>query len=102
MDETMTDRDILLRFIYLVTDYLFYDATIYKDRVSIYNVANECLAVIYVDAFDPDGIEIFSGCVNGSVEVINVMNVVIDLIRMVFDLHRHPEDVIKRLVDLNV
>lgn len=92
----------LVQFIYLVADYLFYDATVYKNRVNIYNAAGECLLSIYVEAFDPDGIIFHDGCVNGSTECINVMQCVVDLFRMVCDLHRHPEGVIKRLVDLNV
>lgn len=60
------------------------------------------VAMSDVGSFDPDGIVIYDGCVNGSIECINVMTCYIDLFRMIFDLHCHPEDVIKRLVDLNV
>lgn len=99
---TMSDVDRLTEFLYLIADYLFYDATKFKNRVNIYNSAGGCLATIYVGSFDPDNIVIYDGCVNGSIECINAMGCYIDLFRMVCDLHRHPEDVIKRLVDLNV
>ena len=92
----------LVYFIYLVADYLFHDATVYKNRVKIYNSARECLLTIYVESFDPDGIIFYDGRVNGSIECINTMQCVVDLFRMICDLHRYPEDVIKRLVDLNV
>lgn len=92
----------LVQFIYLVADYLFYDATVYKNVVSIYNAAGERLLSIHVESFDPDRIIFYDGDVNGSAECINVMQCVVDLFRMICDLHRHPEDVIKRLVDLNV
>ena len=97
----MTDIDILTQFIYLIADYLFYDATVYKNRVNIYNSAGGCLATIYINSFDPDGIIVYDGCVNGSVECINVMTCYIDLFRMICDLHKQPEDVIKRMVSLN-
>ena len=99
---TMSDVDYLIEFIYLIADYLFYDATKYDNRVNIYNSAGRCLLTIYVNSFDPDGIVIHDGSVNGSIECINAMNCYIDLFRMICDLHRHPEDVIKRMVDLNV
>ena len=98
----MSDVDRLTEFFYLIADYLFYDATKYKNRVSIYNSAGGCLATIYVNSFDPDGVIIYDGCVNGPIECINVMTHYTDLFRMICDLHRRPEDVIKRLVDLNV
>ena len=98
----MNDIDCLTKFIYMVADYLFHDATKYKNRVNIYNTAGGCLATIYVGSTDPDDIVIYDGCVNGSVEAMNVMRVVIDIVRMTHDLHRHPEDVIRRLVDANV
>lgn len=98
----MSDKDRLIEFFYLIADYLFYDATKFKNRVNIYNSAGRCLATIYVNSFDPDGVIIYDGCVNGSIECVNVMTCYVDLFRMVCDLHRHPEDAIKRLVDLNV
>lgn len=98
----MSDVDRLTEFFYLIADYLFYDATKFKNRVNIYNSAGGCLATIYVGSFDPDNIVIYDGCVNGSVECINMMGCYIDLFRMVCDLHCNPEGVIKRLVDLNV
>lgn len=98
----MSDVDRLNEFFYLIADYLFYDATKFKNRVNIYNSAGGCLATIYVGSFDPDNVVIYDGRVNGSIECINVMTCYIDLFRMVCDLHRRPEDVIKRLVDLNV
>lgn len=98
----MSDIDRLAEFFYLIADYLFYDATKYKNRVNIYNSAGGVLATIYVNSFDPDCIVIYDGYVNGSVECINVMTCYVDLFRMVYDLHRHPEDVITRLVELNV
>ena len=94
--------DNLVQFIYLFADYLFYDATVYENRVAIYNAAGECLLTIYVESFDPDRIIFYDGCVNGSLICINTTRHVVDLFRMICDLHRHPEDVIKRLVDLNV
>lgn len=94
----MTDIDRLTEFFYLIADYLFYDATKYKNRVNIYNSAGECLVTIYINSFDPDGIIVYDGGVNGSIECINVMRCYIDLFRMICDLHRQPEDVIKRLV----
>lgn len=97
----MTDIDRLTQFIYLIADYLFYDVTVYKNRVNIYNSAGGRLATIYINSFDPDGIIVYDGCVNGSVECINVMTRYIDLFRMICDLHKHPEDVIERLVSLN-
>ena len=97
----MTDIDMLTQFFYLIADYLFYDAIVYKNRISIYNSAGGCLATIYINSFDPDGIIVYDGCVNGSVECINVMTCYIDLFRMICDLHKHPEDVIKRMVSLN-
>lgn len=97
----MTDIDRLTEFFYLIADYLFYDAIKYKNRVNIYNSAGGCLATIYINSFDPDGIIVYDGCVNGSVECINVMTCYIDLFRMICDLHKHPEDVIERLVSLN-
>lgn len=97
----MTDIDRLTQFIYLIANYLFYDAIVYKNRVNIYNSAGGCLATIYINSFDPDGIIVYDGCVNGSVECINVMTCYIDLFRMIFDLHSKPEDVIKRMVSLN-
>lgn len=97
----MSDIDSLTQFIYLIADYLFYDATVYKNRVNIYNSAGGCLATIYINSFDPDGIIVYDGCVNGSIECINVVRCYIDLFRMICDLHRRPEDAIKRLVSLN-
>ena len=99
---TMSDIERLTDFFYLIADYLFYDAIKFKNRVNIYNSAGGCLATIYVNSFDPDGFIIYDGCVNGSIECINTMTCYVDLFRMICDLHRHPEDVIKRLVDLNV
>lgn len=98
----MSDVDRLSEFFYLIADYLFYDATKFENRVNIYNSAGSCLATIYVGSFDPDNIGIHDGRINGSIECINVMTRYIDLFRMICDLHSHPEDVIKRLVDLNV
>lgn len=60
----MTDIDRLTQFIYLIANYLFYDATVYKNRVNIYNSAGGCLATIYINSFDPDGIIVYDGCVN--------------------------------------
>lgn len=79
----MTDIDSLTQFIYLIADHLFYDATVYKNCVNIYNSAGGCLATIYIDSFDPDGIIVYDGCVNGSIECINVMRCYIDLFRMI-------------------
>jgi hypothetical protein len=98
----MSDKDRLIEFFYLIADYLFYDATKLKNRVNIYNSAGGCLATVYVNSFDPDGVIIYDGRVNGSIECINAMACYVDLFRMICDLHRHPEDVITRLVDLNV
>lgn len=97
----MSDIDRLTQFIYLIADYLFYDAIVYKNRVNIYNSAGGCLATIYINSFDPDGIIVYDGCVNGSIECINVMTCYIDLFRMIFDLHSKPEAVIKRMASLN-
>lgn len=97
----MSDIDSLTEFFYLIADYLFYDATKYKNRVNIYNSAGGCLATIYINSFDPDGIIVYDGCVNGSIECINVMRCYIDLFRMICDLHRRPGDVIKKAVSLN-
>ena len=97
----MTDIDSLTQFIYLIAEYLFYDVTVYNNRVNIYNSAGGCLATIYINSFDPDGIIVYDGCVNGSIECINVMRCYIDLFRMICDLHSQPEDVIKRMVSLN-
>lgn len=36
---TMSDVDRLTEFFYLIADYLFYDATKFKNRVNIYNSA---------------------------------------------------------------
>lgn len=98
----MSDVNNLVEFIYLIADYIFYDVTKYKNRVNIYNLAGGCLATIYVNSFDPDNVIIYDGCVNGSIECVNVMTCYINLFRMICDLHTHPEDVIKRMVDLNV
>ena len=98
----MSDVDYLIEFLYLIADYLFYDVIKYRNRVSIYNTAGGCLLTIYVNSFDPDDIIFYDGCVNGSIECVNVMTCYTNLFRMICDSHRHPEDVIKRLVDLNV
>lgn len=98
----MTDIEALIQFFYLIADHIFYEATKYKNRIKIYNSAGGCLAYIYVNSFDPDNVIIYDGCVNGSIECVNVMTCYIDLFRMICDLHRHPEDAIKRIVDLNV
>lgn len=98
----MSAIERLTDFFYLIADYLFYDVTKFKNRVNIYNSAGGCLATIYVNSFDPDGVIIYDGRVNGSIECINVMTCYTDLFRMICDLHRRPEDVITRLVDLNV
>lgn len=98
----MSDVAYLTEFLYLIADYLFYDATKYKNRVTIYNSAGGCLLSIHVNSFDPDGVIFYDGCVNGSIECINVMTCYTDLFRMIYDLHKHPRDVIKRMVELNV
>lgn len=98
----MNDIDCLTEFIYMAADYLFYDATKYKNRVNIYNSAQGCLATIYVNSTDPVGTVIYDGNVNGSIEAINTMRVVIDIATMIYNLHPHPENAIRRLVDANV
>lgn len=98
----MSDIELLIDFFYLIADYLFYDAVKLKNRVNIYNSAGRCLATIYINSFDPDGVIIYDGRVNGSIECINVMTCYVNLFRMICDLHRHPKDVVNRMVDLNV
>ena len=94
----MNDRDYLCRLIYMFADYMFSDATLVNSRVDIYNSDNEVILSIHVYSNTPDSVEFIKGNAKGSIEAVNVMNSLIDFLRMIHDEHDNPFSVIRRLV----
>lgn len=94
----MNDRDYLCYIIYMFADYMFSDATLVNSRVDIYNSGNEVILSIHVHSITPDSVEFIKGNAKGSIEAVNVMNSLIDFLRMIHDKHDNPFSVIRRLV----
>ena len=94
----MSDRYYLCYIIYMFADYMFSDATLVNSRVDIYNSDNEVILSIHVHSNIPDSVEFIKGNAKGSIEAVNVMNFLIDFLRMIHDEHDNPFSVIRGFV----
>lgn len=97
----MSDLDYLCYIIYMFAEYVFYDATLVNHRIDIYNENNEVVLSLHVKSAIPDSTEFIKGGAKGSTEAVIAMIYFIDFLRMIHDKHKHPFNVINRLVSVS-
>lgn len=97
----MTNKDYLCYLIYMFANYMFSDATLVNGRIDIYNEHDQIVLMIKVNGSAPDSTEIINRKAKGSSEAVTVMNVFIDVLRMIHAKHEHPYAVISRLVSVS-
>lgn len=97
----MSEHDVICQFIYLFARHYFYKAVKGVNDVLIYNSHDELISSVYVPNENVGEIKVYSGKYYGGHEARTTMNVIVDFIRMVYDIHSYPRTVFNELINLN-
>lgn len=97
----MSERDLICQFIYLFACHYFYKVVKGVDNVLIYNSHDELISSVHVPTASVCDIKVYSGKYYGGHEAATTMNVIVDFIKMVYDIHSYPRTVFNMLVNLN-
>ena len=97
----MSEREVICEFIYLFARHYFYKVVKGADNVLIYNSHEELISSVYVPNENVDEIRVYTGKCYGGHEACTTMNVIVDFIKMIYDIHSYPQTVFNVLVNLN-
>lgn len=97
----MSEHEVICQFIYLFARHYFYKAKKEFDSILIFNSHDELISSVRVSTDDVTAIKVYAGKYYGGHEACNTMNVIVDFIKMVYDIHSYPRLVFTTLINLN-
>lgn len=97
----MSEHEVICQFIYLFARHYFYKVKKGCDNILIYNSHSELISSVYVPSANVSDIKVYGGKYYGGHEAVVTMNVIVDFIKMVYDIHSYPQTVFNILINLN-